>query len=76
MIPARFSPILFGFFVSMFMSALISGVATVSNIGFSSALPATWFQAWLPSWMIAFPAILIVAPIARRIVAWLTKPTA
>lgn len=76
MIPAKFAPIVFGFFLSMIMSAIISAVSTISTIGVTSALPLTWLQAWLPSWMIAFPAVLIVAPIARKIVGKLTKPAA
>ena len=76
MIPARFAPIAFGFFLSMIMSAVISGVSTISAVGVSGELPAVWFRAWYSSWIIAFPAVLIVAPIARRIVGRLTKPTA
>lgn len=75
MIPARFAPIVFGFFLSMIMSAVISGVSTVSAIGITSALLGIWFKAWYSSWVVAFPAVLIVAPIARRIVGRLVaKP--
>ncbi|MCO4826158.1 MAG: DUF2798 domain-containing protein [Amylibacter sp.] len=43
----------------------------------SGDLPATWFRAWYSSWIVAFPAVLIVAPIARRIVGRLVaKPPA
>lgn len=76
MIPARFAPIAFGFVLSMIMSAVISGVSTVSAIGISGELPGVWFRAWYSSWVIAFPAVLVVAPIARRIVARLTRPAA
>lgn len=68
MIPARFAPFVFGFFLSMIMSTIISGVSTISAVGLSGDLPATWFRAWYSSWIVAFPAVLIVAPIARRIV--------
>ena len=74
MIPARFAPLVFGFFLSMIMSAIISGVSTASALGFTAELPGVWVMAWLKSWLIAFPAVLIVAPIARRIVGALTKP--
>lgn len=74
MIPARFAPIAFGFFLSMIMSAVISCVSTISAVGISADLSAVWFKAWYSSWFIAFPAVLIVAPIARRIVGRLTKP--
>lgn len=76
MIPARFAPIAFGFCLSMIMSALISGVSTISAIGLNAELPGVWFRAWYSSWIIAFPAVLVVAPVARRIVGRLTKPPA
>lgn len=74
MIPSRFAPLLFGFFLSMIMSAIISGVSTVSALGLPPELPKIWFHAWYSSWVIAFPSVLMVAPIARRIVAMLTSP--
>jgi hypothetical protein len=74
MIPTRLAPVAFAFFVSIIMSAVISGVSTTTAIGFTSALPATWFQAWYSSWIVAFPILMVVAPTARRIVGRLTKP--
>ena len=74
MIPARYAPIVFGFFLSMIMSAIISGVSTFLALGLVGDLPAAWFRAWYSSWFIAFPSVLIVAPIARRIVGRLTAP--
>lgn len=74
MISARFAPVAFGFFLSMIMSAVISGVSTITTIGLTDELLGGWFRAWCSSWIIAFPAVLIVAPIVRRIVGRLTKP--
>lgn len=74
MIPARLAPIAFGFFLSMIMSAVISGVSTVTAVGLAPELPGVWIQAWLSSWVVAFPAVLVVAPLARRIVGRLTRP--
>jgi p-aminobenzoyl-glutamate transporter AbgT len=74
MIPARFAQIAFGFFLSMIMSAIISGVSTLSAVGAAAMLSGIWVEAWLSSWLIAFPSVLVVAPIARRIVGRLVKP--
>jgi len=76
MIPARFTPIVFAFIVSMIMSAVISGVSTLSAIGFTSAMPGIWLQAWYSSWFIAFPTLMVVAPIGRRVAGRLTTPPA
>ncbi len=73
MFPPRLAPILFGFFLSCMMSCIISGVATLRTVGFVSTMPGFWLNAWLSSWVVAFPAVLVVGPFARRIVARLTR---
>jgi hypothetical protein len=73
MIPARFSPILFGFILSGLMSAMVSGIATWRVLGLDADFPAHWLGVWLASWALAFPAVLVVAPITRRIVACLVR---
>ncbi|MGE3305041.1 MAG: hypothetical protein AB7I52_03645 [Rhizobiaceae bacterium] len=35
-----------------------------------------WLAAWLPSWLIAFPSVMVVALIARRFVGWLVSAPA
>lgn len=74
--PARFAPILFGFILSAMMSFLVAGIATFRNFGFVDSFPSLWVSAWLPSWMIAFPVVLVVAPVARRLVGLLVKAPA
>jgi len=76
MIPARYASFVFGFFLSMIMSAIISGVSTISALGLTGELAAVWFRAWYSSWCFAFPSVLVVAPIAQRIVGRLTAPPA
>lgn len=72
MIPARFAPILFGFFLSMIMSLIISGVSTTTAAWGTDGFLLLWLRAWMTSWLVAFPSVLTVAPITRRIVARLT----
>lgn len=69
MIPARFAPIVFGLFLSCMMSFIISGVSTLRTTGFVAGLPGYWFNAWITSWIVAFPVVLFVGPLARRLVA-------
>ena len=73
MIPARFAPILFGFVLSGLMSLLVSGFSTWRVMGVVEGFGAAWLGAWLGSWALAFPTVLVVAPIARRVVARLTE---
>lgn len=74
--PARYAPVLFGFILSALMSLLVSGIATYRNAGLFDGFLSTWISAWLPSWLIAFPVVLVVAPIARRLVGVLVKAPA
>jgi hypothetical protein len=74
--PARYAPILFGFILSALMSFLVSGIATFRNAGLVDGFFNTWISAWLPSWLIASPDVLVVAPIARRLVSVLLKAPA
>ena len=73
MIPAKFAPVAFGFVLSALMSFLVSGVATLRTAGVVENFGSLWIGAWLPSWFIAFPVVLVVAPVARRIVGTLVK---
>lgn len=74
--PARFAPVLFGFILSGLMSLLVSGIATFRSAGLIDGFLGIWISAWLPSWLIAFPVVLIVAPVARRLVGFLVKAPA
>lgn len=71
--PPRFAPVLFGLVLSALMSFIVSGIATVRNAGFVDDFLNLWINAWLPSWIIAFPTVLIVAPMARRLVGMLVR---
>jgi hypothetical protein len=69
----RFAPVLFGFILSGFMSFVVSGIATFRNSGLVDSFSGIWIGAWLPSWLIAFPVVLLVAPLARGAVEMLVK---
>lgn len=73
-LPARYAPMLFGLFLSGFMSLLVSGIATLRVVGPSLALFPAWMTSWMNSWLVAFPVVLFVAPMVRKLVAKLTLP--
>lgn len=73
MIPARYAQILFAFLLSILMSFIITFVATIRTIGPEDAFIATWFGTWLSAWLVAFPTVMFVAPLTRRLVAKLVK---
>ncbi len=72
MIPKRYAHIAFGLLLSGMMSFIVSGISTFFAIGLVPGFVAQWMGGWLPSWAVAFPIVLVVAPFARRLVAALT----
>ncbi|MGB2468392.1 MAG: DUF2798 domain-containing protein [Candidatus Puniceispirillaceae bacterium] len=73
MIPAKFAQLLFSFCLSIIMSCVVSGVATLNAAGLDDGFAALWLATWYKSWIVAFPTILVVAPLTRRLVARLTR---
>ena len=69
----RFAPFLFGLLLSGMMSFIVSGIATFRATGAVDGFLGLWIGAWLPSWAVAFPTVLIAAPLVRRIVAAVTR---
>ncbi|MCV3270119.1 DUF2798 domain-containing protein [Roseobacter sinensis] len=74
MIPARYQHVLFGLILSGLMSFIVSGIATFRTVGGIDGFLLLWMTNWLPSWAVAFPTVLVVAPITRRIVARMVRP--
>ncbi|HEV7305476.1 DUF2798 domain-containing protein [Ensifer sp.] len=68
-LPHRYQAVAMPLVLSILMSAIVSFVATLSGNGFQPDLPALWLKAWAFSWVVAFPSLLLILPIVRRIVA-------
>ena len=73
MIPARYGHILFGFLLSGMMSCIVAALSTFMTVGLVAELPDFWLRAWLTSWAVSFPTVLVVAPTARKLVGMLTR---
>lgn len=73
--PARYAPFLLPLVISIFMSCMVSGVATFHTLGFAPGVFHSWMAAWGLSWVIAFPTLMLVLPVARRIVLMITEPS-
>ncbi|MBW8364037.1 MAG: DUF2798 domain-containing protein [Rhizobium sp.] len=72
MIPRKYGPQLFSLILSGLMSLLVSGISTFRAIGPVTNFANLWSSAWLAAWFIAFPAVLLVTPLAREAVQILT----
>lgn len=73
MIPARYQHFVYGFILSGLMSFMVSGIATYRSLGMIDGFFMIWISNWLPSWSVAYPTLLCVSPIARRIVSKLVR---
>lgn len=68
MIPQKYSLLLFALILSGLMSLLVSGISTLRAIGPAPQFAEMWMSAWLTAWLFAFPTVLLVAPLTRRLV--------
>ncbi|MBM3619030.1 MAG: DUF2798 domain-containing protein [Alphaproteobacteria bacterium] len=68
-IPARYTHIVTPFIISILMSCVVSGIATLHSAGLHEGFVALWMSGWAWSWAVAFPTLLCVLPIVRKIVS-------
>nr|WP_277610978.1 DUF2798 domain-containing protein [Microbulbifer celer] len=55
--------------MSFFMSTMMSAVITVVNTGLTEGFFGRWLHAGLVAWVIAFPLVSVIAPVAH----WITR---
>jgi Protein of unknown function (DUF2798) len=67
-LPAKYNVVAFPFALSVIMSCVVSLISTLKAFGFSEFQIGNWMQAWGLSWLVAFPTVLLVLPVVRRIV--------
>jgi len=66
-IPLRYAGFVLPFLLSVFMTCIVSFVSTLNSIDFSQDFFYIWLGAWGLSWLIAFPTLLLVLPLVRRV---------
>ncbi|WP_406600807.1 DUF2798 domain-containing protein [Microvirga rosea] len=73
-LPARCAGIVTPFVLSLLMTFVVSAVSTARGVGFTPGFLSLWISAWGLSWLIAFPTLLMMLPIVRRITALIVEP--
>jgi hypothetical protein len=77
-VPKRFAPFLFPLLLSGFMTCLITGISMARVLGIDVLVNdpgnflQTWMKAYIASWLVAYPILLLVIPVVQRVVDWLT----
>jgi hypothetical protein len=51
----------------------VSLISTVFSIGVPDDLVQVWLSAWGLSWIVAFPLLLIVLPLAKIAAGWVVE---
>ncbi len=69
MISRKYQRVVFSFFMALLMSGIMSLVISVFNVGLVSNIISIWLRAWSFAFVVAFPTILVVAPLVHKLVA-------
>lgn len=72
-IPARYSNLLFGGLLSAIMVTVVSGAVVIVTQGIDADFLYHWFKGFATAWPIAFPTVVVVAPLVRKLVNKLTS---
>lgn len=69
----RFARVLVPLVLTFFMTLLISGVSAFIALGLNTGALWVWPGAWMASWVVAFPAALVVLPFAQWLVRFVVR---
>lgn len=72
-LPPRAIGIVMPLILSALMSGVVSAVNTFRYLGLSPEFPGTWLANWGASWLVAFPVVLLVLPLVRRLTSLLVR---
>mgnify|MGYP000874943040 CR=1 FL=1 len=73
-LPARYAAIIMPLVLSVLMTFVVSAISTLKSLEPKPQFLSTWPAAWALSWLVAFPTLLAVLPLVRRIVTWIVHP--
>lgn len=73
-IAPRFANYVFGALLSSIMVSVVTAVVILVNQGLHADFFIHWIKGVATAWPVAFPTVLIVAPMVRKAVAYLTTP--
>ncbi|HIV69784.1 MAG TPA: DUF2798 domain-containing protein [Candidatus Aquabacterium excrementipullorum] len=72
-LPARYAGIVMPFLLSVLMTCVVSLISTLKGVGAGPAFIQVWPMAWALSWLVAFPVLLLVLPVVRRLTALMVR---
>lgn len=72
-IPARHTWLVMPAILALLMTFIVSGISTLKAIGMPPGFVGEWMVAWLFSYIVAFPVLLVILPLVRKLVAAVTE---
>ncbi len=63
MINRKYHRIVFAFFMALLMSCVMALAISIFNVGLVSNIVYVWLRAWTFAFIVAFPIVIVVAPI-------------
>lgn len=72
-LPTQYASVVMPFFLSIFMTCIVSFISTLRGVGWHAGIPHVWLAAWAISWLIAFPVLLLVLPLVRRLTSLVVR---
>ncbi len=73
-LPASWAPFVMPLILSVCMTFIVSGIATLKAIGLTDRFFDLWMGAWGVSWIVSFPTLLVILPLARKLVNFIVRP--
>ncbi|MCC5451363.1 DUF2798 domain-containing protein [Rheinheimera sp. UJ51] len=70
-LPAKTAGLVMPLLLSIMMTCIVSLVSTLSSLGWSAFTFTGWLSAWGLSWVIAFPTLLLVLPMVKKLTSYL-----
>lgn len=72
-LPPRSVALVMPLILSVIMSCIVSAISTFKSLGGGPHYLGAWLGAWGVSWIIAFPVLLLILPIVRRLTGLLVR---
>ena len=73
-VPRKYEPYVFSFFMSLLVSCVIALVISFMHVGLAKTFVWEWLQSWVVGFGLAFPTIVCVTPLVRKLVAAILAP--
>ncbi|MCA0425008.1 MAG: DUF2798 domain-containing protein [Proteobacteria bacterium] len=73
-IPARFTWLVMPAIMALMMTFVVSGISTFRILGLVPGFVREWMGAWVLSYLIAYPTLLVVLPIVKHAMVAIMEP--